>query len=168
MDKWFISDTHFFHSNIIKYCNRPFENADVMDETMIQNWNNTVKPNDKVYHLGDVALGFGGDDKKLGNLLRRLNGKKRLIAGNHDNLKSVSLQTFFEKIEIWYGNKDWGFTCSHIPLPLTHLRDGKVNVHGHIHNNVEDNPRYISVCVERRNYTPVHLDTILTEIKNIA
>lgn len=166
-EKWFISDTHFFHANIIQYCGRPFKDAQFMNEYMIDGWNSTVMPQDKIYHLGDVACGFGGDDKKLGQLLSRLTGHKRLIHGNHDNVKSVSIQKHFEKIELWYGRKEWGFTCSHIPLPLNHLRDGSFNVHGHIHNNIEDDPHYINVCVEHTSYLPIHIDEILKRIKAV-
>lgn len=164
-EKWFISDTHFFHENIIKFCGRPFDNADIMNTYMIKEWNARVAPSDKVYHLGDVACGFGGDDKKLNALLNALNGKKRLILGNHDNAKSVSLQHHFEKIELWFGRKEWGFTCSHIPLPLNHLRDGNFCVHGHIHNNLEDDPHYINLCVEHHQYAPVHIDEIFRQMK---
>lgn len=158
-DKWFISDTHFFHDNIIKYCNRPFKDAQEMNEMLILNWNKVVKPKDKVYHLGDVACGYGGDDAKLGTLLRRLNGKKRLVVGNHDNLKSVALHKHFEKLEMWKGFEE-GFTCTHVPYMLAHLRDGAYNVHGHVHNNSLNNPNYINVSVEVRNYTPVSMDEI--------
>lgn len=167
-EKWFISDTHFFHENIIQYCARPFKDAQFMNEYMIDQWNKCVHPSDKVYHLGDVACGYGGDDKKLGDLLSRLNGKKRLVLGNHDNAKSVALQKYFEKIELWCGQKEWGFTCSHIPLPLNHLRGGAhmtCNVHGHIHNALEEDPHYINMCVEHRLYAPTHLDQILKEVK---
>lgn len=57
------------------------------------------------------------------------------------------------------------FTCSHIPLRLESLRDGKVNVHGHIHQNLMKEKGYINVCVEVRDYTPVHMDQIITEVK---
>lgn len=164
-EKWFISDTHFFHENIIQYCGRPFKDAHFMNEFMIDKWNRTVSPGDKVYHLGDVACGYGGDDQKLGNLLSRLNGKKRLILGNHDNAKSVALQKHFDKVELWYGRKEWGFTCSHIPLPLNHLRDGGFCVHGHIHNNLEYDPHYINVCVEHTLYGLIHIDEIFRQMK---
>jgi calcineurin-like phosphoesterase family protein len=165
-EKWFISDTHFFHENIIKFCNRPFINAEHMNEFMISEWNNCVSPQDKVYHLGDVALGAGGNEGRLANLLRRLNGHKRLIVGNHDNLKSSALQTNFQKIDLWKGFKTEGFTCVHIPLEIDQLRDGDVCVHGHIHDNLKKG-RYINVCVEHTKYRPMHMDEILERIKQL-
>lgn len=166
-EKWFISDTHFFHENIIQYCGRPFANAELMNENLVENWNKWVKPGDKVYHLGDVACGYGGDEKALSRLLFSLNGHKRLIVGNHDKLKSPALHKAFEKIELWKGFKDGDFTCVHIPLGLESLRDGAFCVHGHVHNNVISNPHYINMCVEHRNYSPVHYDTIVSEIKEV-
>lgn len=165
-EKWFISDTHFFHENIIRYCGRPFANAEMMNVYMIVEWNKLVQPQDKVYHLGDVGIGFGGDDTKLGNLLGQLNGKKRLILGNHDNAKSVALQKHFDKIELWYGRKEWSFTASHMPLKEGHFRDGSVNVHGHTHNTWVDGP-YINVCVENTMYRPIHIEEIFKEVKKL-
>lgn len=169
-DKWVISDTHFFHENIIQYCGRPFANAELMNECMLDYWNESVKPQDHVYHLGDVACGYGGDDKVLGNLLRRLNGKKRLIVGNHDNLKSVALQTHFQKIEMWYGfwwEKKYGITFTHVPYLRQHLRDGIVNGHGHIHTNLSPEPWHLNFCVEHTNYRPTNLDEVLSKVKKI-
>lgn len=78
---YFISDTHFQHANIIKYCNRPFEDTKVMDETIIMNWNSVVKPTDIVWHLGDVML---GNRENLADVMSKLNGVKFLVKGNHD------------------------------------------------------------------------------------
>lgn len=167
-DKWFISDTHFFHDNIIKYCKRPFKDAQEMNEHMILEWNRLVKPQDYVYHLGDVACGYGGDDDKLMRLLSRLNGHKRLIVGNHDNLKSKALHNNFEKIMYWHGFKEANFTVTHVPHELVSLRDGAYNVHGHIHNNLREDKHYINVCVEHRLYRPTHMDEIIEEIKKNA
>lgn len=166
-EKFFISDTHFFHTNIIKYCGRPFADADEMNSKMISNWNKVVGPNDYVYHLGDVACGYGGDDRALAELLFSLNGRKRLIVGNHDPLKSPALHKAFEKIDLWKGFKDEDFTCVHIPLMTSQLRDGKFCVHGHIHNNTLNNPFYINVCVEHTDYTPIHIDVIREKIKQV-
>ena len=78
---WFTSDTHFSHENIIKFCKRPFANADEMNEEMIKRWNERVKPGDIVYHLGDFA--WGGSEV-WNSILDRLNGEIHLILGNHD------------------------------------------------------------------------------------
>lgn len=163
-EKWFISDTHFFHDNIIRYCGRPFSSAREMNEIMVARWNAAVAPGDNVYHLGDVACGYGGDERALAELLFSLNGRKRLVVGNHDPLKSPALHKAFEKMELWKGFKEHDFTAVHIPLEIASLRDGNFCVHGHTHNHARADPRYINVCVERRGYAPVHLDTILAEI----
>jgi calcineurin-like phosphoesterase family protein len=157
-DIWFISDTHFFHDNIIRFCARPFSNSTEMNEKMIENWNKMVRPQDKVYHLGDVAMGC--TDKELAILLQRLNGHKRLIVGNHDTIKSPAIQNNFEKINLWAGQHDWGFTAMHVPNSIEQLPWGKYQVHGHIHNAEHSDPHYINVCVEQIGYTPIHLETI--------
>ena len=78
---WFVSDTHFGHKNILKYTKRPFSSVEEMDEILIANWNNRVKEEDEVYHLGDVAL---CSPNKLRKILDRLKGKIYLIRGNQD------------------------------------------------------------------------------------
>ncbi len=167
-DIWFISDTHFDHTNILKFTGddgkriRPeFETASEMNEQMILNWNNTIKPGDKVWHLGDFAIGGKIISERI---IKRLHGKKRLVVGNHDHIKEIA--PFFEKVVLWRIFKEYNFTCSHIPLRLENLRKTAFNVHGHIHQNLMEDQHYINVCVEHRNYTPVHLDQILKEIKD--
>lgn len=76
-----IGDTHFMHRNIIKYCNRPFKDVEEMTETLIKNWNSVVGKNDIVYVVGDFALCGKAKIIEIGN---QLNGRKRLILGNHD------------------------------------------------------------------------------------
>ena len=82
---WFTSDTHFYHSNIIGFCKRPFKNVEDMNETLIENWNRVVGQDDIVFHLGDFCLGGSAEWTKI---LDRLNGKIYLIMGNHD-LKNI-------------------------------------------------------------------------------
>lgn len=74
------SDQHYFHNNIIKYCNRPFLTVEEMNEGLISNYNSIVNPEDTCYFLGDFTFSF----EKAKLILPRLNGKKILIAGNHD------------------------------------------------------------------------------------
>lgn len=174
-DKWFISDTHFFHENILTFTDkktgaliRPFSSLEEMNETMVQNWNKVIKPYDKVYHLGDVTFGLHKYRSEFNTLMHRLNGKKRLTVGNHDKLKDPDLFSHFEKVEYWIGFKKHNFTATHFPIRLDSLRDGKFCVHGHSHQNKMADPHYINVSVEVRDFAPTSLDTILEEIKKAS
>jgi calcineurin-like phosphoesterase family protein len=172
-DIWFISDTHFFHDNILKFKDnddkiiRDFSDVTEMNERMVEKWNARVKPQDKVYHLGDVLLGVKRQDEATA-LLRRLNGHKRLMLGNHDHIEQPAYQAF-ERIELWTGGKfkQYGFVACHSPLRYDQMRDGELNVHGHIHQNLIDDPRYMNVCVEHTGYAPVHIDEIIARRKTL-
>jgi calcineurin-like phosphoesterase family protein len=129
---------------------------------MIDNWNGVVKDPDKVYHLGDATFRYDG---AFNNLMSRLKGHKTLIIGNHDKIWNPALRAHFEKAELWKGFHEGNFTATHIPQLLDSLRDGAFNVHAHVHKRSKKDPHYINVCVEVRDYTPVHYDTILAEIK---
>lgn len=159
-DIWLISDTHFHHDNIIKYCDRPFSSSEHMDEILVQNWNSVVKPGDKVYHLGDV---FMGDKEKFKRLWPRLTGQKRLVVGNHDDIKFLSNGGFFAKVELWRIFKDHNLLLTHVPLHIDSFRgmnEKGINVHGHTHEKGSPKGPYVSVCVELTNYTPVHIEDI--------
>lgn len=84
---WFTSDNHFWHENIIQYCDRPFDSVEEMNQEMIKRWNKKVKPNDLIYILGDFAYITNTEDYK--QLLSELNGVKILIKGNHDKLSEI-------------------------------------------------------------------------------
>ena len=173
-EKWVISDTHFYHRNtwaMFKKADgsplRPFNSTEIMNATMFGNWNKVVGPTDYVYHLGDVTFEYSN---KFFEQFMSLNGQKRLIVGNHDKLKEKSFINMFAKVELWKGVHENGklpWTMSHIPQRLESIRWGNINVHGHTHNVTLADPHYINVCVETRNYTPVHFDTIYEEIKQI-
>lgn len=79
---FFTSDHHFGHANIIKYCDRPFENVEAMNRVMIERWNEKVAPEDEVYHLGDFGMSYA--TRQIGDILDQLNGTKYLIMGNHE------------------------------------------------------------------------------------
>jgi calcineurin-like phosphoesterase family protein len=175
-DKFAIGCTHFFHTNTWKLFKRedgtplrPFTSTHEMNETMIRNWNSVVSASANVYHVGDVTVREFGP--AFIELMHRLNGRKRLLVGNHDPLygqKNDALRKCFEKIEFWKGFKEYNFMMSHVPLPREHFRGGvKFNVHAHIHYRKKEDPHYINTCVEVRDYTPTSFDTIIEEIKQV-
>ena len=155
-----ISDTHFTHRNILTFLNaegkpiRPFSSIEEMDETMIENWNKVVKPSDKVYHLGDVTFKFA----YLQAIMPRLNGTKVLIKGNHDSFKLSQYAQFFKDVRA-YSILD-KFILSHIPIHEGSLSRWKGNIHGHLHERLVGDPRYINVSCEQINYTPIPFETI--------
>lgn len=158
MNTWFTSDTHFGHKSVIDFCKRPFHDVDEMDEKLIENWNKVVKHDDRVYHLGDFA--WTVKDAKA--IRPRLNGNIRLIVGNHDNIPALAASGMFSRISLWRCFPEWNFTATHIPLSASETRTGSFNVHGHKHNDPTFIPEshHINVCVEMRNYTPVHVDEL--------
>jgi len=157
-DIWVISDTHFYHENIIGYCNRPFSNVHEMNQCIVENWNSKVKDGDIVYHLGDVWM---EKDEDTWYLLSNLKGRKRLILGNHDDGKSQVLHKHFQKIMVWRHFREFGLLLTHVPVHPGTLNDKvSVNVHGHIHQNRIDDKRYKNVCVEHTNYGPVNIEEL--------
>lgn len=153
---WLISDTHFSHTNIIEYCNRPFASVEEMDETMVDRWNRIVRREDHVWHLGDVAMA-----RRALQIVKRLNGHKRLVFGNHDifTLKDY-VSAGFEKltgVRVFHQLTP-RVICSHFPLHPASV-GGNINVHGHVHNNIPGlGPQYVNVSVEVTDYRPITLE----------
>ena len=153
----------FQHYNMIhKFKTRPFSTVEEMDEALMDNWNSVVKPGDKVYHLGDVT--FGNKENYIKNIHKRLNGKKRLIVGNHDDVKFLA--PYFEKVMLWRMFPDWGLLMTHVPVHRSTLGEdrfdgkGMINLHGHIHQNPSPEGPYKCVCVEQINYTPINIEEL--------
>lgn len=161
MSKTFlISDTHFFHGNILKFKRgdgsplRDFKDMDHMMTTLIYNWNKVVGKNDKVYHLGDV--GFSNASSL--QVLDQLNGIKVLIKGNHDGQKLSVYQQYFKDVRACHILDS--FLLSHIPIHPDSLSRWKANIHGHTHANSLPDRRYYNVSVEAINYTPIDFEEI--------
>lgn len=162
MNVFFISDHHFGHGNIIKYENRPFFDVDSMTEHMIKAWNKVVGKNDKVYVLGDFSFyGF----EKTESIVKRLNGFKYLVVGNHDRRKSnewwrrVGFKEVYDKPIIY---NDF-FILSHEPVYVNQCMP-YLNIHGHLHSkkmvSAEDN-QYINVSVECWDYEPQPISSFI-------
>ena len=111
------SDTHFGHTNILKYCNRPFKDVYLMNKTLTENWNSIITPEDTVYHLGDFA--FGGISKYL----PELNGDITMIRGNHDrdsDIKGSGIK-YVQNMDFEY--KGVKFKMNHRPVFLPGTED---------------------------------------------
>lgn len=160
------SDAHFDHSNIIRYCHRPFDSTRQMNQELLVNWNNTVKENDSIYFLGDMT--YGRNRRPTDYWLGKLNGEIFYIRGNHDTDAITRATIIHNRYGIQFG--DYKFLLMHDPhRPLGY--DGWI-IHGDKHNNnlkeypfINQKNKTINVCSELVNYTPLGLDKIISLIE---
>lgn len=151
-----ISDTHFGHHKILQFEKefRPFASIEEHDDVLVDRWNSVVRKKDTVWHLGDVL--FGAHSFRH---LARLNGIKRLVAGNHDVYGTARYLEHFT--HVFGAAKVRGCILTHIPVHESQFYRFKHNIHGHLHSKKLDDPRYICVSAEHTNLTPVLLDELL-------
>jgi len=169
LDTWIISDTHFFHDNIVKYCNRPEDHT----ERIAKAWRSMILPSDTVLHLGDLFMGINRNDPNLTFLLASLTGRKYLIMGNHDRQKERFYSDFgYTVVEPFTMILSDGLKIrfSHYPEACINTKadlDWNVDIHGHIHNNgygseiLVPGRKYINVSIEETDYKPIRLKDIL-------
>lgn len=168
-----ISDTHFGHAGVCKFTEadgvtkiRPWTDPEEMNEDMVRAWNDTVRPNDKVYHLGDVVI-----NRRYLSILSRLNGDKVLIKGNHDIFRLEEYTAYFREVRAYHVLN--GLILSHIPVHEDSLARFGCNIHGHLHTHRvkkprgvdvkngkvlygdEIDPRYFNVSVEQIGFKPI-------------
>lgn len=177
-DTWIISDTHYNQLDILTFYDfkgrrvRDFDNVEEMNERIIEGWNSVVKPNDIVYHLGDVFYDRTAEHRtRFEKDWKRFNGHKRLIVGNHDDVRYLSGKDsegrwLFEKVMFWRKYPEFGLIFSHVPLHESGLYSSLdfskqlLNVHGHIHSMESPEGPFKNVCVEVVNYTPVNIEEL--------
>lgn len=163
---WLISDTHFGHKNIIKYCDRPMSNF----ENIIRNWRILIGAEDRVLHLGDLAVWYGPDEDYWLSRVAELPGKIFMLnTGNHDKLKpkkyaEIGVTIIPEFIQEIKGQR---VLFSHWP-DESRTSQWDINVHGHIHNNPLDpklaatGRRYKNISIEMMEYRPFKAGELLT------
>ena len=178
-----VSDTHFGHTGVCRFTRndgvtklRPWDSPEEMDEAMVKAWNERVRPEDKVYHLGDVVI-----NRKALSIMSRLNGDKVLIRGNHDIFRDDEYRTYFRELRAYHVIE--GMIFSHIPLHSDSMGRFGVNIHGHLHaNRVKKargvhadtgevlysnyiDPRYHCVCVEQTpDFAPILFEDVKKRI----
>ena len=174
MKTWFTSDTHLGHANIIRYCNRPFKNVDEMNETIVKNWNERVKPEDLVYFAGDFCFrnspgGKAGEGEvhKADYYRKQLNGDIVFIKGNHD--RNNSLKTNIERVIIRYGGHKICLVHNPIHIDFSY----SFNFVGHVHEKwkfkkmkfASDQTNVVNVGVDVWNFRPVNFEEIMRGFK---
>lgn len=190
------SDIHFNHRNILKYCphrrsGRPMPETDYdianmvsdMNEKIVANWNNVVEPEDEVFILGDVAM---GQIDKAPALIRRLNGLKHLIKGNHDkslvkhinksdgdfnSYKSLfaSIHDVLEMGHKTEAGKKVSLFMSHYPHHSWNgMNQGAIMLHGHLHGSPHTvTGRIKDVGIDTNNLFPYRMDAVVEEMLKI-
>ena len=178
-----VSDTHFGHAGVCRFMRndgvtklRPWTDPVEMDEFMVAAWNDRVRPTDKVYHLGDVVI-----NRRALGIMRRLNGDKVLIRGNHDIFKDTDYREHFRELRAYHVMN--GMILSHIPIHSESLGRFGVNIHGHLHANRvkrprgvdartgeilysdENDVRYHCVCVEQTDFAPILFEDVIKRIE---
>jgi calcineurin-like phosphoesterase family protein len=173
---WFTSDTHFYHDKEFLWGGRGFNSTEEMVEKLIQNWNSVVKPDDEVYHLGDVVL---SDTEKGIEALKRLNGKIHIIRGNHDtDRRAAAYLECPNVIDVQWATmikyKKRMFYLTHFYAVAKTPVDGEnkqgiIVLHGHTHQttNFTNNNYFVyHVGADSHNLFPVSIEQIIEDIKN--
>jgi calcineurin-like phosphoesterase family protein len=182
---WFTADQHFGHENIIKFCDRPFQSVEEMDDVLIDNWNKVIGKDDIVYHLGDFTLGNFDFAKKY---FAKLNGKIQVLANHWHHDKRWLPKDFFGPMVSEYpdfvreiGHVDivppmivleianmgeegrpLAVTLCHYPLAVWDRRHyGSWHLHGHTHKHNFDRQLSLNVGVDCMNFSPISLGGVL-------
>lgn len=164
---WVAADHHFGHANILNFKRddgtplRPnFKDIEEHDEYLIAAHNSVVEPSDRVYMLGDICI-----NRRSRHLIGRLNGRLVLVKGNHDIFKIQDYLPFFDDIRSYVVQKDKDrhkVILSHMPVHPDSVGQDNTNIHGHLHYNKLDDPRYICVSMEHLpNYKPIQVHEAL-------
>ena len=161
MTIFFTSDTHFGHGGALGLYRRPFASVAVMNEAIIERWNDTVTADDEVWHLGDFAIGQPA--ASTAELLARLHGNKHLVVGNNDPVATTGLDGWasthpYIEIEV----DSVSLVLCHYPFRSWHgMAKGWLNLHGHSHGRMKPQPRQFDVGVDVWDFRPVSLRQIL-------
>jgi len=199
MKVWIASDIHFSHRNILQYCpHRVHESftddiksaddleidflIELMNEKIISNWNEKVEPDDDVFILGDVAM---GKIALAPALIRRLNGRKHLVAGNHDKtlIKLIGNDPSLSDLFVWIKdyhemshalpgiNQKKNLICmSHFPFRCWNgMNNFSMMIHGHLHGSLCDVPgRIMDVGIDTNGLRPYLLDDVVSRLLKIT
>ncbi|MBQ2803763.1 MAG: metallophosphoesterase [Lachnospiraceae bacterium] len=164
MSIYFIADTHFSEEGMLHYENRPFENTEEMDATIISNWNRLIKDEDCIYVLGD--WGAEGHEAEI---LNKLKGRKYLVKGNHDvHPNEYYRKAGFAEVYDYPIILQEFWILSHEPLYVNRNMP-YANIFGHVHNSPlfkDYSSQHFCVSLERIHYVPIAFEEIVRKVKS--
>lgn len=168
MTNFYISDNHFLHNNIFEKftpSSRPFKTGDEMTEHMIASWNSVVPENGDVWNLGDFCFGKGSTLEEAEKIFARLNGRKHLIIGNHED---IGLKLPWNSISPYREHRENGIKVVLFHFPIEDWSGryrGSVHFHGHVHSTPEKPYRYMEnrydVGVDAIGFKPLTFQQVI-------
>ena len=174
---FFTSDLHIGHSRIIDFTGRPYNDVKEMNDALIGNWNKVVSPEGIVFLLGDII--WSDSSHEFNRLMRKLNGTKHIIMGNHDSKKALrnlpeNCILHDDIVHLWVDGTKIEFVLSHYPLySWQGIQRGVINLHGHIHSGENSHNGFdtafvsnyhYDIGVDNNDYYPVELDKLIEKI----
>lgn len=175
---YFTSDSHLFHENIIKYCDRPFDNIDTMNDLIITNLHETLTNKDILFHLGDLTLGGSKNKPTVSKWIKQLPCEKHFIMGNHDRFskKFYKEECGFKTVQYYICTARFSMTHRPEHFLREEFINNKILLHGHTHfknqgilfeSLIELRDKNIyDVGVDANNFKPVSLSEIKKFFKN--
>ena len=182
---WVTADTHFHQKEVLHFYDvdsgskdpmRKFDSIEEMNDRIIDEWRECLKPGDSLWHLGDCVFndekGWKWFNETMPDVLKGVGAT--IILGNHDNGMKLAQSGFFDNVD---GDIDarsnFGFYASHEPMHIDALwhwertQPPSVNIHGHIHAFADIGPLWMNVCVEKTDYKPVNLEDLMAKAKEV-
>lgn len=165
---YFTADTHFYHKNVIEYCNRPFRSIEQMNKTIIDNINERVTKEDSLWILGDFTMMGKNNRDALESIVSKINGHKHLVLGNHDRLKpfdycEIGFDSVHTWMQLWEEGQNWHLI--HDPAMAEALPKTVNVLCGHVHTLFKNCGMRHNVGVDVRDFKPVTIKEIMNDYK---
>lgn len=160
MQYFFSSDEHLGHDNIRKYCHRPFQTVQEMDDTLIANHNSVVRSEDVVIHVGDFTLAPKEIAKRY---IARLTGKHVFIRGSHDRWMEND-HTYLREFKI---NGQIVVACHYAMRVWPKSHYNSIQIYGHSHSRLKPEGKQWDVGVDNNHFFPVSFDQLMEIMKGL-
>ena len=162
-------DWHLYHKNMLDYCKEPFKNIKEKHKVLMTNYNQTVRNEDTCYFIGDIAMVGPSMWEHIKGIITKLNGRKHLVFGNHDEFKwQRYLDVGFTSVHSahWMTLDGFNLVMAHDPAVYCALNPDTILICAHVHTLFRSLPKQkvINVGINMWDYKPVNFDQIRKEL----